>query len=88
MYWEKKIMLELFKEKAVTGMIDYSKVFSGVCYPRPYFQRNPYHLGYHMWCHIEELYRKGQVSLDYEEKQDMEKKKNWDKKSKTTRLRK
>lgn len=29
MYWEKKIMLELFKEKAVKGIIDYAKVFLG-----------------------------------------------------------
>lgn len=79
MYWEKKIMLELFKEKAIKGMIDYSKVFSGVCYPRPFFQRNPYHLGYHMWCHIEELFKQGRVSLDFHEEIDLEKKKKWDK---------
>lgn len=77
MYWEKKIMLELFKEKTVGGMIDYSKVFSGVCYPRPYFQRNPYHLGYHMWCHIEELFKEGRTSLAYHEETDFEKKSNW-----------
>ena len=45
MYWEKKIMFELFEERAVKGIIDYSRVFSNVCQPRPYFQRNPYHLG-------------------------------------------
>lgn len=79
MYWEKKIMLELFKEKAVSGIIDYSRVFSGVCYPRPYFQRNPYHLGYHMWNHIEELYRDGKVSLAYHEETSSENRENWKK---------
>jgi stage V sporulation protein R len=77
MYWEKKIMLELFKEQSVKGIIDYSKVFAGVCYPRPYFQRNPYHLGYHMWCHIEELYRDGKVSLDFHEEKDRQTQNEW-----------
>jgi len=79
MYWEKTIMLELFKEDVVKGIIDYSKVFSGVCYPRPYFQRNPYHLGYHMWLHIEDLLQKGRLSLDYVEEKDQLKKDAWDK---------
>lgn len=77
MYWEKKIMLRLFAEKAVKGVIDYARVFSGVCYPRPFFMRNPYHLGFHMWCHIEELYRKGRVSLAYLEETDRAKKDTW-----------
>jgi stage V sporulation protein R len=77
MYWEKKIMLELFKERAVEGIIDYARVFSNVCRPRPYFQRNPYHLGYNLWCHIEQLYRDGKVSLDYREETDREKKDAW-----------
>jgi len=77
MYWEKKIMLELFKERAVNGIIDYARVFSNVCRPRPYFQRNPYHLGYNLWCHIEQLYRDGKVSLDYHEEIDLEKKHSW-----------
>lgn len=77
MYWEKKIMLELFKERAVDGVIDYARVFSNVCRPRPYFQRNPYHLGYNLWCHIEQLYRDGKVSLDYREEKDLEKKHSW-----------
>ena len=79
MYWEKKIMTELFKERAVRDIIDYAKVFSGVCFPRPYYQRNPYHLGFHLWCHIEELYEKGKVSLEYQEETDLEKRENWDK---------
>ncbi len=78
MYWEKKIMLELFKERACKGIIDYAKVFSGVCYPRPYYMRNPYHLGFHMWCHIEDLYKKGKVSLAFHEETDREKREDWD----------
>ncbi len=81
MYWEKKIMLELFKEKAVNGIIDYAKIFSGVCAPRPFFMRNPYHLGYHLWNHIEELYRTGKVTLDYIEEKDVEAREKWDRKS-------
>jgi stage V sporulation protein R len=79
MYWEKKIMMELFAEDSVRGAIDYAKVFSGVCYPRPYFQRNPYHLGYHMWQHIEELYREGKMSLAYHEEKDLDTKTQWSK---------
>lgn len=77
MYWEKKIMLELFKERAVAGIIDYCRVFSGVCHPRPYYVRNPYHLGYHLWKHVEQLYRDGKVSLAYMEEVDREKKERW-----------
>jgi stage V sporulation protein R len=77
MYWEKKIMLELFKEKAVSGIIDYARVFSGVCYPRPYFARNPYHLGFNLWNHIEQLYSEGKISLEYFEETDQSAKDNW-----------
>ncbi|MCP4993455.1 MAG: hypothetical protein GY934_06675, partial [Gammaproteobacteria bacterium] len=77
MYWEKKIMMELFREDAVRGVIDYSKVFSGVCYPRPYFQRNPYHLGYHLWNHIEKMYSEGKITLAYHEEKDVETKRDW-----------
>ncbi len=80
MYWEKKIMFALFEERAVKGIIDYSRVFSNVCEPRPYFQRNPYHLGYNLWCTIEQLYRDGKVSLDYREETDREKKDAWSQK--------
>ncbi len=79
MYWEKKIMLELFREDAVRGVIDYARVFSGVCFPRPYFQRNPYHLGYNLWCHIEELIRDGKISLAYREEKDLDTKQQWKK---------
>jgi len=78
MYWEKKIMMELFAEKACKGVIDYCKVFSGVCYPRPYYKRNPYHLGFHMWCYLEEAFRKGRISLDYHEEIDQRAKDDWD----------
>ncbi len=79
MYWEKKIMIELFKDKAVTGIIDYSKIFSGVCYPRPYYYRNPYHLGYNLWKHVEGLYRDGKLCLEYQEEKDLDKKEHWKK---------
>ena len=76
MYWEKKIMHRLFDERAVNGIVDYARVFSAVCQPRPYFQRNPYHLGYHLWSHIERLVRDGKLSLSYRPEAD-EKQKGW-----------
>jgi len=79
MYWEKKIMTELFKEKACKGIIDHAKSTSGVCYPRPYYQRNPYHLGLHMWQYLEEAFSKGKISLDYTEETDQPTKESWDK---------
>ncbi len=79
MYWEKKIMLKLFAEKAVKGIIDYAKVFSGVCSPRPFFMRNPYHVGYHLWNHIEEMYKDGKIDLDYVEETDQLRRENWKK---------
>ena len=78
MYWEKKIMLELFKERACKGIIDYARVFSGVCFPRPYYMRNPYHLGFYLWCHIEDMYQKGRISLAYREETDLKTKEDWD----------
>ena len=77
MYWEKKIMTELFKEQSVKGIIDYARVFSGVCYPRPYYMRNPYHLGFYLWTHIEELYQDGKVSLDFHEEISQDVKDRW-----------
>lgn len=88
MYWEKKIMLELFKEKAVTGIIDYSKIFSAVCYPRPYYIRNPYHLGFHLWEHIETLYKEGKVNLHYFEETNQSKRENWNQPIKTEPIKK
>jgi stage V sporulation protein R len=78
MYWEKKIMNKLFEEGTVKEVIDYAKVFAGVCYPRPYFQRNPYQLGYALWNHIEELFEKGKVSIEYLEEINKDKKDAWD----------
>lgn len=77
MYWEKKIMMDLFDRRVVTDVVDYCKIFSGVCRPRPFFVRNPYHVGYYMWNHIEDLYRKGKVSLDFSEEKNREARDNW-----------
>ncbi|GAB6062138.1 SpoVR family protein [Deferrisoma palaeochoriense] len=77
MYWEKKIMMELFRERVIPGVIEYAKVFSGVCAPRPYFQRNPYHLGYNLWCRIEDDLRAGRLTLEYLEEKDLLKRETW-----------
>lgn len=78
MYWESKIMRKLFAEKAVTGVLDYCRTFAGVCSPRPWFMRNPYHLGYVMWKQIEEDYKKGKISMDYVTEKDVDTKSQWD----------
>ncbi len=80
MYWEKKIMMDLFADNVVDERIDYSKKFSGVLYPRPFFQRNPYHLGYNMWHSIEKEYLEGKITAEYRNELDLEKKIMWDKK--------
>ena len=77
MYWEKKIMTELFKERACTGIIESCKVFSGVCAPRPWFQRNPYHLGFHMWTRIEEDWNKGRLSKQFSDETSSHNKAGW-----------
>ena len=77
MHWEKKIMLQLFAEGRVKGVIDYSKVFSGVCYPRPWYARNPYHLGYHLWQHVDELFQMGKHSLEYFEEPMQDVREKW-----------
>lgn len=77
MYWEKKIMMELFRERVIPGVIEYAKVFSGVCAPRPYFQRNPYHVGYNLWCRIEDDLRAGRLTLEYQEEKDLLKRETW-----------
>ena len=80
MYWEKKIMMDLFEDNVVDEIIDYSKKFSGVLYPRPFFQRNPYHLGYNMWHSIEKEFNEGKITADYRNELDLEKKVMWNKK--------
>ena len=79
MYWEKEIMLKLFSDKTVNGVTDYAKCFSGVCYPRPFFQRNPYQMGFNMWHKIKERYNKGIYTPEYYREEDANVKANWDK---------
>jgi len=77
MYWESKIMHKLFGEGAVGGAVDYCKTFSGVCRPRPWYARNPYHLGYVMWQQIEEDFAKGRLSMDYVNEKNVDVRKQW-----------
>jgi len=77
MYWESKIMNKLFGEDSVTGLIDYSKTFSGVCAPRPWYRRNPYHLGFVMWKQIEKDFKKGKLSMEYTNEKDVDVKRQW-----------
>jgi stage V sporulation protein R len=79
MYWEKEIMLKLFEDKTVNDIVDYAKCFSGVCYPRPFFQRNPYQLGFNMWHRIKDRYKKGIYTTEYYNEKDSAKKELWDK---------
>ena len=79
MYWEKEIMLKLFADGTVDDIVDYAKCFSGVTYPRPFFQRNPYQVGFNMWHKIKERYEKGMYSKEYYEEKDINKKLLWNK---------
>ncbi|GAG51425.1 unnamed protein product, partial [marine sediment metagenome] len=80
MYWEKKIMMDLFKDNVVNEPIDYAKKFSGVLMPRPFFQRNPYHLGYNMWHSVQREFEEGKITADYRNELDLEKKVMWNNK--------
>lgn len=79
MYWEKEIMEQMFKDKVVKGIIGHCKTTAGVMYPRPFFQRNPYHLGFHMWHAIKKDYEEGKITSDYRNEKDLEQKVMWKK---------
>ena len=73
-YWHAKIMTE----RALTDaeIIDFADHHSGTVAMHP-GQINPYKLGFELWKDIEERWNKGKFGKDYEECDDWQTKKNW-----------
>jgi stage V sporulation protein R len=76
-YWHSTIMTNhVLRDSEV---IDYADHHSGTLGARP-GQINPYKLGIELYRDIEERWNKGKFGKEYEECDDSEKKKRWDKK--------
>ena len=73
-YWHAKIMTE----RALTDaeIIDFADHHSGTVAMHP-GQINPYKLGFELWKDIEERWNKGKFGKDYEECDDWQTKRNW-----------
>ena len=74
-YWHSRIMTE----RAATGdeIIDYADRTAGVLATAP-GQLNPYKLGVELFRHIEERWNKGQFGKQWEDCDDLEERRNWD----------
>jgi len=75
-YWHSTIMTE--KCLKDTELIDYADHHSGTLGSRPGVV-NPYKLGIELWKDIEDRWNKGKFGKEYEECDDMDLRKNWDK---------
>ena len=73
-YWHAKIMTE----RALTDaeIIDFADHHSGTVAMHP-GQINPYKLGFELWKDIEERWNKGKFGKDYDECDDWQTKRNW-----------
>jgi len=76
-YWHSKIMTERCLKDS--ELIDYADHHSGTLGITP-GRINPYKLGVELFRDIEDRWNKGKFGKEYEECNDMVKKKNWDKK--------
>lgn len=76
-YWHSKILTEKVLEGS--ELLDFADRHSGVMATSP-GQLNPYKLGIELFRHIEDRWNKGKFGKDYDECDDMVKKKQWDKK--------
>lgn len=74
-YWHSKILTE--KALKDDELIEYAEHHSGVLQWHP-GTINPYKLGLELYKDIEERWNKGRFGKEYEECDDVEKKKNWD----------
>jgi len=74
-YWHSTMMTE--KCLKDSELIDYADHHSGTLGSRPGVI-NPYKLGIELWKDIEDRWNKGKFGKEYEECDDMEKKKSWD----------
>lgn len=75
-YWHTKIMTE--KCLADSELIDYADHQSGTLGVQP-GQINPYKLGYELYKDIEFRWNTGRFGKEYDECDDLEERKNWDK---------
>jgi stage V sporulation protein R len=76
-YWHSKILTErVITDKEI---IDYADHHSGTLSTRPGVI-NPYKLGMELFMDIEDRWNKGKFGKEYEECNDIEEKRNWDKK--------
>ena len=76
-YWHSKIMTQKVLEDS--ELIDYADHHSGTMGTQP-GRINPYKLGVELLRDIEDRWNKGKFGKDYEECDDLQEKKNWDKK--------
>ncbi|MFN7182155.1 MAG: SpoVR family protein [Planctomycetota bacterium] len=74
-FWHEKILTE--KALKDHELIDFAEHHAGVLQWHP-GSLNPYKLGYELFKDIEERWNKGRFGKEYEECEDLEKKKNWD----------
>ncbi len=75
-YWHSTMMTE--KCLKDSELIDYADHHSGTLASHP-GALNPYKLGIEIWKDIEERWNKGKFGIDYEECDNMEELRNWDK---------
>lgn len=74
-YWHSKIMTQ--KALLASELIDYADHHSGTLGGNR-TRLNPYKLGVELFRDIEERWNKGRFGKEYEECEDLERKKNWD----------
>jgi len=76
-YWHSKIMTE--KAVSCSELIDFADHHSGTMAMSPQ-TLNPYKIGIELFRHIEDRWNKGRFGKEYDECDDMQTKKKWDKK--------
>jgi stage V sporulation protein R len=76
-YWHSKIMTE--KALAPSEVVDFADHHSSTLGMRP-GSINPYKLGIELWRDIEERWNKGKFGREYDECDDLDKRRNWDRK--------
>ncbi len=72
-YWHSEIMKSVLDD---SELIDYADHHSGTLYMQP-GSLNPYKLGVELFRHIEDRWNKGKFGKEYEECDDYETKRNW-----------
>lgn len=73
-FWHTRLMARLM---APTDVIDYADRHAGTL-QMSRARINPYKLGYELFCHIFDRWNKGRFGRDYDECEDMQKRRTWD----------